>query len=114
MSHPNITELVPKDLFANLGMNYDPAEIRVREGPKAVQRLWPLYQQLGINLCLALANDPAIIDWANTASFDLVVINGFFNDCGYGFAYKFKAQTIVYGTSSLFQWWGEVFVSFCL
>lgn len=113
-THPNISELVPKDLFGNLGMNYDPAEIRVRDGPKAVQGLWPSYQQLGINLCNALTKDQAIIDWANKASFDLVVVNGLFNDCGYGFAYKFKAQTIAYATSSLFQWWGEVFVSFSL
>lgn len=94
-------------------MGFDPAEVRLQGGVSAVEKLWPIYLEAGVNMCEIITKDKEILNWASTASYDLVFINGLFNDCGYGFAYKFNAPTIVYGTSSLFQWWGEVYVSLC-
>ncbi|CAL8083081.1 unnamed protein product [Orchesella dallaii] len=107
--HPNITEIVPTNLFQDIGMGYDPAEVRLKGGITAVENLWPSYLECGVQLCRRIAKDPDILNWLNSASFDLVVINGLFNDCGLAVAYKFNASTITYGTSSLFQWWEEVY-----
>ncbi|ODN01700.1 UDP-glucuronosyltransferase 1-8 [Orchesella cincta] len=107
--HPNITEIVPSNLFKDIGMDYDPAEIRLTGGITAVEKLWPLYLESGVKLCRWIAQDPDILNWLHSDSFDLVVVNGLFNDCGYAIAYKFNASTIAYGTSSLFQWWEEVY-----
>lgn len=110
VSHPNITEMTPAGLLKQTGMDFDPAEVRLTKGMAGVDALWPQYLEGGIQVCQMLAEDKELLEWAKTATFDLVVINGLFNDCGYGFAWKLKAPTIVYGTSSLFPWWGEVYV----
>lgn len=38
--NPNITEMTP-DIFSYIGMDYDPAEVRLTGGVKAVEDLWP-------------------------------------------------------------------------
>lgn len=109
--NPNITEIIPDNLFSRIGMDYDPAEIRLKGGVKAVEDLWPGYLDSGVKMCEFITTDKDMLNWANTASFDLVVVNALFNDCGFAYAYKFNAPTIVFSSSSLFQWWGEVYVS---
>lgn len=110
-THPNITEMVVQDIYDMAGFDFDPAEIRVKGGIQAIDAMWPGFIEMGVQLCEGLVNHKKTIEWAKTASFDLVFINALFNDCGYGLAHKFKAPTILYSTTSVFPWFGDVHVS---
>lgn len=65
--------------------------------------------QLGVNMCNQFLNNTENIEWVNKEKFDLVVIDALFNDCGYGLAWKWKAKTIVFGTTHPFEWFADAF-----
>lgn len=109
-NHPNIKEMVAKDIFAQTGMDFDPVKIRIHGGVRAMQAMWSGFSDFGVKLCEGVVTHKETMEWAKTASFDLVFINALFNDCGYGLAHKFKAPTILYSTTSLFPWFGEIYV----
>jgi glucuronosyltransferase len=106
--NPKVTEVSSASGYA--AMNFpDFVSLRFAGGVEAVDNSWRYYVDWGITLCDALLHDPKIIEWIHTSSFDLVVINGLFNDCGYGLAHKFKAPYIMYGTTAPFGWWSEAY-----
>lgn len=105
--NPLVTEITPEHLMKDLGFDMDLLNIRATEGSKGTDKLWQNYIKFAITHCNSVFSNPELVDWINNASYDLVIINAFFNDCAYGLVFKFKAPYIIYGTTSAFGLWSE-------
>lgn len=64
---------------------------------------------LGEMVCRETLSDPTVMNFINTRQIDVVVVDALFNDCALGLAHKWGAQVIVFGTSSVFEWWADDF-----
>lgn len=112
--HPKVTEFFPKEVEEALleeDSVFRESLLNIRRNYGRIGNIWtacalPLE---GKNICNKLLSRQVTLDWINNSKFDLVFIDGLFNDCGLGFAYKSKAKVIVFGTSSLFSWFHEPF-----
>lgn len=105
-SHPNITDFVPQNLNKDLGVaDLDFIGLRLKNGVSATDDLWNLYYKLSINTCQALMQKQEYMEWINKSSFDLIVINALFNECGFGLVHKFKAKHIMYSPTSALMWY---------
>jgi glucuronosyltransferase len=105
-----IIDIVPKNLSRDLGLaNIDFLQIRLEKGPQGASDLWDDYFESGIRGCKSLMENPEVIEWVRTSSFDLVVFDLLWNECGYAFMDHFKAPRIDYSPSSLFPWLQESF-----
>lgn len=80
--NPKIKEIIPKidGLKAT-----DFLALRTENGPKGSLILTYQLPFLGEMVCNQTLNDPAIIKWIDSSTFDLVVIDGLYNDCGMSF-----------------------------
>jgi len=67
------------------------------------------FTQTGAIICENIMNDPKNQAWIESSAFDLVVIDGHFNDCGFLLSHKFGAKTVLFGTSSVFSFWYDEF-----
>jgi glucuronosyltransferase len=104
--NPKVTEISAASGYAAVKLP-DFVSLRFAGGMDAIDNSWSSYFDWGIKICNNLLNDSNIKEWIHKSTFDLVVINGLFNDCGYGLAHKFKAPYIMYGSSAPFGWWSE-------
>jgi len=64
---------------------------------------------LGSVTCDLIMNDPKNQAWIKSSTFDLVVIDSLFNDCGYLLSHKFGAKTVLFGTTTVFSFWTDEF-----
>jgi glucuronosyltransferase len=104
-SHPNITDYVPEGLATDLGiMDLDFIGLRLTQGVAATDNLWDVYYKLSISACEALMRKQEFIEWVTRSSFDLVVVNALYNECGYGLVHKFQSKHVVYYPSSHLMW----------
>jgi glucuronosyltransferase len=104
----NVTEVSSASGFKNIAAT-DFVSARIHSGPKGIEALWSNYLDFGFSNCEGILSDPAVIDWVKRSSYDLVVINSLLNDCGYGFAHKFKARYIIYEPTSPFGWSNDAY-----
>ncbi|CAG7823277.1 unnamed protein product [Allacma fusca] len=101
--HPNVIEIVPKEfgmLFEQLG---EKSVVGLRRDGLVPKR-WEFLDVLGIQFCEVFISNPEYQQWINNSKFDLVVIDGLFNECGLGLVHKFKAKHITYATSAPYMW----------
>lgn len=62
-------------------------------------------QWFGINVCENLFTDPEFQQWLNSRpKFDLVIMDGLFNECGYGIAHVHGAKTMIFSISTILPW----------
>jgi hypothetical protein len=109
--HPKVKEFCPMSMVKTLeGANVTKfLNIRLNKGP------WENFFQtrtlpwLGLFFCDTLLSSPETADFMTNAHFDLVIIDSLFNDCAFGFAYKWGAKTVIYGTSSVLEWWSDAY-----
>ncbi|CAL8144007.1 unnamed protein product [Orchesella dallaii] len=70
---------------------------------------WLVVPSFGITVCEKLYEDPEYIAWLKSNKFDLVIVDGLFNECGYGIAHLHNAKIIVFSVSSVLPWGIEPF-----
>ncbi len=113
-THPNprITEISPKpaqDLVDNLfGLGAKPIEVRIAN---QYRDIWYDLPELVAPYCDLLLRSPEIQTWVNStnATFDLVIIDTLFGECGLGLAWKFRAPHIDFSTTPLPMWQYDVY-----
>jgi hypothetical protein len=92
---------VPKNLDKDLGViGMDFIGIRLKEGVAAIDNLWFHYSKMAVKACGILLKKKEFLEWVDKSSFDLVIVNSLFNDCGYGLIHKFKAKHIMYSPTA--------------
>ncbi len=106
---PNIHNYVPKKL--QHWWNQITGDMKLSEMRKNGNLLlfWLSAPQIGIEVCKQLYDDQEAINWIRNSKFDLIFIDSWFNDCGYGLAHVFQAKTIVLSTMPLFPWFYDAF-----
>ncbi|CAL8107600.1 unnamed protein product [Orchesella dallaii] len=101
--HPNVTELVPNLVAISGQMNF--MLMRLEYGHRSLLlRLTYKLPKIGVEMCDKILADPDIIEHFSKTKYDVIVIDALFNECAYGLAYKFRAKTIIFGTSHPFGW----------
>ncbi|CAL8144005.1 unnamed protein product [Orchesella dallaii] len=70
---------------------------------------WLIVPSFGTTVCEKLYEDPEYIAWLKSNKFDLVIVDGLFNECGYGIAHLHNAKIIVFSVSSVLPWGIEPF-----
>ncbi|CAL8144013.1 unnamed protein product [Orchesella dallaii] len=63
-----------------------------------------LIPQFGMTVCEKLYEDKDYILWVKQTKFDLVFVDGLFNECGYGIAHLHNAKLMVFSISSILPW----------
>lgn len=72
--------------------------------------LRPLFlPNLAITMCDKLYSDPKTKQWLHSTKFDLVIIDGLFNECGYAIAHLHGSKTIVFSISTFLPWVAAAF-----
>ncbi|CAL8144001.1 unnamed protein product [Orchesella dallaii] len=66
--------------------------------------MWFVIPWFGTTVCENLYNDPEYIVWLESNKFDLVIIDGLLNECGYGVAHLHNAKIILSSVSSVLPW----------
>jgi len=100
-----ITDIVPKNLArdsALSGVNY--AMQRWERGELFAQDMWEAYIGSGKRACRSIMNDPEVLDWLKRSTFDLIVIDSLFNDCGYALVEYYNAPHINFSPTAVFPW----------
>ena len=105
--HPNVTEFFPQahsdTIFG------DTVNIRLEGGRLASINVAARLPEHGYEVCKELLSSPETEAWIARSKFDLVFIDGIFNECGYGLAHVFGAKTIVFGPTTISSWWPDAF-----
>jgi len=110
-SYPNVTEFLPK-IIREVGREAGGSGFlnrRLREGRLGSMRSASTLYGRGISFCRLLLEAPETQNLINTATFDLIIIDSLFNECGFGLAHKFGAKTIIFSTSTVLSWWYDTF-----
>ncbi|XP_021955947.1 UDP-glucuronosyltransferase 2B20-like [Folsomia candida] len=108
--HPNITDIVPMNLAEDVGIiRIDFISMRLKNGVQAIDDLWYEYYDAGIRGCKSLMQNEQVLKWINESSYDLVILNALYNDCGYGLVHKFQAPHIMYTTTTHFPWFKDAY-----
>jgi glucuronosyltransferase len=87
------------------------------EWPKFVDlRLTGVFRDVWLGLptvamknCEAITSNLEIKAWAESSTYDLVVIDSLFNECGLGLVWKFQSKYILFATTSAYMWHHEMF-----
>lgn len=82
-------------------------DMKLKFGSMMMPILVHMLPELGDMACRATLNDPKMLTWINSHKVDVVVIDSLFNDCALGLAYKWNAQVVIFGTSTVFEWWAD-------
>lgn len=110
--HPNVIEFTPKQfqkfmLESSMFNTKNLIEWRLKNG--RFQRGGTNLVDIGLEMCKNFISDPETKIWIQSSKFDLIVIDGLFNDCGFGLAHKFKSKIIVVGTAIMMPWFYEAY-----
>jgi hypothetical protein len=110
-THPKVKEFCPKTVIekTSSGGSMNFLNNRLAEGYWGNTRISFKLPSLAFFFCETLLNSPEIAELMDNAQFDLVVIDSLFNECAYGLAYKWGAKTVIYGTTSVMEWWPDAF-----
>jgi len=73
---------------------------RIQKGPLAVQLDMYTYHPIVLLACTKFLSTPTTTKFIQDNSFDLVVIDSIFNNCGYGLAHKWGSKTILYSPTA--------------
>ncbi|CAG7731239.1 unnamed protein product [Allacma fusca] len=106
--HPNVTEIVPKEFGMLLGEHGETSVVGLRRDG-LVPESWGFLDVLGLQFCEVFISNPEYQQWINKSKFDLVVIDGLFNECGLGLVHKFKSKHITYATTAPCMWQIDAF-----
>lgn len=107
--YPRVNDFVPKKLaewWANAERNMD--LIGNRKSGK-LKAFWYLKTKFGVEVCKVLYSDHETLEWIRKSTFDLIVIDSYLNECGYGLAHFFHAKTIAFSTFSVGPWYFDVY-----
>ncbi|CAG7724753.1 unnamed protein product [Allacma fusca] len=109
--NPKVHEFTPKEITLSMEKNTEgPVALHLRSTVKDQSiKSWFGLPNWGLGLCELFLKSPDVRHWISSSKFDLVVIDGLFNDCGLGLAYKFNAPHLIYDTTSIFMWQLEAF-----
>ena len=113
--HPKVTEFFPKyvqeKVNAELSFagDFNPLLMRLESGAAGSKQFSMMLPSIGLQRCDYYLSDPETQHLLKTGNFDLVIIDGLFNDCGIGISAKFGAKTIIFGTTHPFPWIMEPF-----
>lgn len=109
-THPNITDIVPKGLAQQIGLiNLDFISLRLEKGVQGIDQLWYEYYRSGIRGCEFMMQNAEVLQWINESTFDLVILDALFNDCGYALVHKFQCPHIMYSPTSHFAWFKDAY-----
>jgi len=78
-------------------------------GRRPLQLMSFKFTKTGAEICEYIMTDPKNQAWIESSTFDLVVIDALFNDCGFLLSHKFGAKTVLFGTTSVFNFWIDEF-----
>jgi glucuronosyltransferase len=102
--NPKVTEFSPKEMTKFVLENEEgPQAVNMRIGGD-MDATWFILSRWGLEMCKMFVESPDTQEWLKNNHFDLVVIDGLYNDCGMGIAYKYSAPHILFDTSALFMW----------
>ena len=102
--NPKITEFAPQEMVKFVVDNEEgPVAFNMRKN-KEIDASWWVLPHWGTTLCEMFLSSTDTKEWLKSSKFDLIVIDGLFNDCGLGLAHHFKARHMAYVTSTLFMW----------
>lgn len=111
VAHPNIVDHAVEVLQDEVGKVYQVDRFQDREEGK---ELVFDYNQMSIDTCQAVVNsigrDPVITSiFQNGSSYDLVVINTIFGECGHFVGHYLKAKTITYDSCTMLGWYYDTY-----
>jgi len=99
---PKVREFTAsKKLVDELG-EFDMVGSRLSQGKRLVQFV-SLFQlpYLTSKVCELTLKDPASQQWIQKEKFDLIVLDGLFNECGLILAHKYGSKTAIFQTGSV-------------
>ncbi|OXA57065.1 UDP-glucuronosyltransferase 1-8 [Folsomia candida] len=102
-----VHEIIPENFLQKMGLTVDFLGARLEAGAPAISKIWNGYIDFSINSCEVVMQDAKLVEWIKSSSYDLVFVNGFFNDCGLALSHYFKAPHIIFGTVTYLGWWSE-------
>lgn len=108
--HPNITDLSAKPLQLVVTQVYQVD--RFKERSDGVDKDFD-YNQIALDTCKMVVNsrrtDPVLGSLFRDGSFDLIVINSLFGECGFYIAHYFKAKTIAYDSTTFITFFYDTY-----
>ncbi|CAG7732911.1 unnamed protein product, partial [Allacma fusca] len=109
--NPKVQEFWPEELatFGDTFSKINFLNIRLEGGQDAILEIMKEMPTLGYNVCETFLEQKSTQEWIKKSKFDLIIMDFLFNDCAFGLALKFKAKTIIFGTSHPVQWWYDTF-----
>ncbi len=109
--NPKVKEFFPKEFqeyMKNRGRvtdgDHDLLNSRLLFGRSEAPYMVHILVSVARMVCEKFVNFEETGAFVKNSNFDLVILDGLFNECGLGFAYKFKAKVMIFGTTSLFAW----------
>lgn len=108
--NPKVFDFVPKNISEFIG-KLEKEDLNFIEERRKGNNLafWFDMPSLGIEVCKQIMHDPDVLKWLKTAKYDLVFVDSFLNECGYGLAHAFNAKTIMFSTTSHIAWFYDAF-----
>lgn len=61
-------------------------------------------QSFGKSVCEQLYSDASVKEWLQSTKFDLVIVDGLFNECGYAISHLHGAKIVVFSVSTFLPW----------
>lgn len=101
--HPKVIEVNPKMDTVSEQINFMTERLELGHR-RLLFKLTYMLPQLGFNFCETWMKDPKVVDWIKNNKFDLIIVDGLFNECAYGIAHLHQAKVIIFGTSHPFGW----------
>lgn len=105
--HSKIRDLSSPILYKLMSKSYDVDRFQQRERGEH-HSILTQYSKISIDICdtilLKSQNEPILHHLIHNETFDLVVINIIFGECGFALAHNYKAKTIVYDASVVLPW----------
>jgi hypothetical protein len=107
-SHSKIRDLSSPTLYTLMTKSYDVDRFQERERGD-FKRMLTGYTQISTKICettlLKSENDQVLQNLWHNETFDLVIINIIYGECGFAFAHRYNAKTIVYDASVTLSWY---------
>jgi glucuronosyltransferase len=106
--HPNVTDLVPIQLEEMSNKMYGVDRITARANYEE-RKLYEMYDAVTLDVCKISLNSPEIQNLLKTESFELVVANGVYGECGLLLAHYFRTKCIISSSTFVIPWYYDTF-----
>ncbi|CAL8137642.1 unnamed protein product [Orchesella dallaii] len=103
--NPKIYDYAPKKWKEAMGSWEDQMSFFEVRKNKQMISMWFDIPSLGLLACDSLYSDPEFMNWVNSSSFDLIVVDALMNECAYGLVHMYKSKTIIFATSTPMGWY---------